>query len=696
MIIQRGYSLKDLPSAAGGLKSGTRDLAHSDWLGMTQEADANACLEVLRGQTFDWLIVDHYALDRRFQAVLRAVARHVMVIDDLADRCHECDILLDQNLGRSTKDYDGLISPWCTKLIGPQNALLRPMFLAHRMESLARREEAKLDHIVVSIGGFDVENVSAAVVDALDRCDLPEHCRISVVMGQDAPWINHVRSRAKAIRRPTSVLVGVEDMARLLTSCDLAIGSAGGSAWERCCLGVPTILLVAAANQLSGSLALEEAGAAIIADSPDSLPAIFQLNFGRKLREISTTSSKLCDGEGAERVSMAMSNEYLKRLRLREANHGDRDILLEWANEKAVRENSFNKGIIETRDHRKWFEKSLADSGCKIFILEDDDGARIGQVRFNLAEDKFWYIGYSIAAEWRGQGLGKFMLERAILRHRASRFHVDVRAWVKRENHSSAGIFLKLSFHLANTNESGDCLYELKNGGQSKNIVLIASPHHRSNEIAADLQKRFPDLDVRRLSSKDELHFGTLQTLRPEWIFFTHWSWMVPSDVFSNFRCVIFRMADLPYGRGGSPLQNLIARGHSTTKISAIRCEEGVDTGYIYLKEDLELSGTAEEICRRAGKTKSKMIAEILEAPAKPVVQIGDATIFKRRRPEDGDLSKLDSLNAVYDFIRMLDADGYPKSFIEFEEFKLEFTDAKLVDGHVEAKVTFRKRIDGE
>ena len=331
-----------------------------------------------------------------------------------------------------------------------------------------------------------------------------------------------------------------------------------------------------------------------------------------------------------------------------------------------------------------------------MFILEDVAGTRFGQVRFNLGEDKFWYVDYSIAIEWRGQGLGGFMLDRAILRHRATGFKVDIRAWVKHGNHASDKLFLKLGFRLADANENGSRLYELRNGGQQKNIIYIATPHERNDDIVMDLREKIPELDIRRLSAKDDLDFQKLRDSRPEWIFFPHWSWIIPSDVFENFKCVIFHMTDLPYGRGGSPLQNLIARGHSSTKISAIRCEDGVDTGDIYLKKILDLSGTAEDIFGRASRVISEMIFDILENQPRPVPQSGEVTVFKRRRPDDGNLSDIDNILKVYDFIRMLDADGYPKSFIRLKHLVLEFADAKLEDGYVEAKVRFRKKSDGE
>ena len=135
-------------------------------------------------------------------------------------------------------------------------------------------------------------------------------------------------------------------------------------------------------------------------------------------------------------------------------------------------------------------------------------------------------------------------------------------------------------------------------------------------------------------------------------------------------------MTDLPYGRGGSPLQNLIARGISETKISALRCVEDMDAGPIYLKKPLSLYGSAEEIYLRAARVIEDMIVEILDKHPDPVPQEGKATIFKRRKPEQSNLAAVTALEEAFDLIRMLDADGYPPAFLEIGPFKLEFTRA--------------------
>lgn len=178
------------------------------------------------------------------------------------------------------------------------------------------------------------------------------------------------------------------------------------------------------------------------------------------------------------------------------------------------------------------------------------------------------------------------------------------------------------------------------------------------------------------ISDSQKLTAERLASVNPRYVFFPHWSHRIDASVFNQFECVIFHMTDLPYGRGGSPLQNLIARGISETKISALRCVEEMDGGPIYLKKPLSLHGSAEEIYLRASKVIEDMIVEILNEQPGPVPQEGEPTEFKRRKPEQGNLASVTTLGQAFDLIRMLDAEGYPHAFLEIGPFKLEFTRA--------------------
>ena len=179
-----------------------------------------------------------------------------------------------------------------------------------------------------------------------------------------------------------------------------------------------------------------------------------------------------------------------------------------------------------------------------------------------------------------------------------------------------------------------------------------------------------------------------LIAVQPKYIFFLHWSWIVPADIIGRYECVCFHMADVPYGRGGSPLQNLIVRGHHKTRLTALRMVEELDAGPVYLKEELSLEGNAEEIYIRASDLSAKMIRSIIEENPQPIPQEGEPVIFKRRKPIESRIFKMTSIQDLHDFIRMLDAEDYPHAYLEHAGFRYDFHRAALYNGKIVADVT--------
>lgn len=194
----------------------------------------------------------------------------------------------------------------------------------------------------------------------------------------------------------------------------------------------------------------------------------------------------------------------------------------------------------------------------------------------------------------------------------------------------------------------------------------------------------------------DDLTLDWLDRLKPRFIFFPHWSWIVPSEIVSQYECVCFHMTDLPFGRGGSPLQNLIQRRISETKVTALRMTDEVDAGPVYEKRALTLAGSAQEIFDRAYALICAMIASLVANEPIPKPQQGEPTFFRRRKPEDSRVPADVDLQRLYDHIRMLDADGYPKAFLDHGPWRLEFASAKLAPGEVNASVRFIPKPDAK
>lgn len=303
LIAQRGHKAVALPGLPAEVTGASGDTTHAHWLGTDWTHDAADTRQALNAEIVDWLVVDHYALERRWEQALRPNCQRLMVIDDLADRPHDCDLLLDQNLGRTAEDYSDLTPDNATRLIGPQYALLRPEFAQLRSASLARRVQPEFKRLLITMGGVDKDNATGQVLDTLKACPLPEGLEITVVMGPHAPWLQHVQAQARQMPWSTQVLAGVSNMAQLMTVSDLAIGAAGSTSWERCCLGLPTIQLVLADNQREAATALSTMGAVESIASMDAVTTKLSdllINLDTYfLKKLSECSAMICNGLGA-------------------------------------------------------------------------------------------------------------------------------------------------------------------------------------------------------------------------------------------------------------------------------------------------------------------------------------------------------------------------------------------------------------
>ncbi|MCA0978732.1 UDP-2,4-diacetamido-2,4,6-trideoxy-beta-L-altropyranose hydrolase [Qipengyuania flava] len=309
-IVDRGHEVGVLPPPPDLRLTLDEETTHAAWLGVDWSEDARQTLNLLAGKRANWLVVDHYALDRRWEQTLRPTCEQLMVMDDLADRPHDCDVLLDPSLGRAAADYSNHIFTDADVLTGPDYALLRPEFADLRAESLKRREQPSLKHLLVTMGGVDRTNATASVLDAIDACSLPDNVKITVVLGPHAPWLADIEKRSESMRFRVSVRSAVIDMASLMTASDLAIGAAGSTSWERFCLGVPTLQFVLAENQIECARAFAERGAVIGFDLTQDFKTKFVSSVNEldaaRLRSMAQSAAEICDGHGVQRVLEAM------------------------------------------------------------------------------------------------------------------------------------------------------------------------------------------------------------------------------------------------------------------------------------------------------------------------------------------------------------------------------------------------------
>jgi UDP-2,4-diacetamido-2,4,6-trideoxy-beta-L-altropyranose hydrolase len=391
-LVEQEFPVLALPeqllAACEGLEG--REL-YGAWLGCSQDVDATQCLEVL-GQagitSASWLVADHYGLDARWEAQLLAglasgdAPPKLLVIDDLADRPHQADLLLDQNFfgGDTEQRYQGLVPPQCCQLLGPHYALLGPEYA--RLHSLVP-PRTELRRVLVFFGGGDPANLTGRALEALLDPALA-HLAVDVVLGRHSP---HGQTVAELVaRRPDTTLhAALPTLAGLIARADLAIGAGGTTTWERACLGLPSLVVVIAANQRPTAQSLGEAGylhllgdwvSVTVEQIRSVLLARIHNPFARE------SNCVLTDGWGASRLAMAMLGSQ-GVISLRSATPEDELLLLRWANDPQVRANSFSPEPIKTADHSRWFQKGLVDSNRLLWIAMAEDGCPIGQIRFD-------------------------------------------------------------------------------------------------------------------------------------------------------------------------------------------------------------------------------------------------------------------------------------------------------------------------
>lgn len=312
-IRSKGYTPHALTTATAsndvGLvsnNSATSDFAHSHWLGVTQEQDAKDSVRILADLQPEWLVVDHYALDACWESLLATYYRKLMVIDDLGDRNHVCDLLLDQNYGSTIEKYQSLVPESCIILAGPRYALLRPEFAQWREVSLKRRERyQEIETLLVTMGGVDPDNYTEQILQQIEKLKLSTLKKIIVVMGATAPHFKAARKKSQTMPVKTIIKTNVSNMAEIMANADLAIGASGATSWERCCLGLPTAQIVIAENQIQIAQALAKDRIVLLIEDTHKLPDLI-IEAALELNALSESSAKICDGDGVGRVS-----EYL-------------------------------------------------------------------------------------------------------------------------------------------------------------------------------------------------------------------------------------------------------------------------------------------------------------------------------------------------------------------------------------------------
>ncbi|WP_051822389.1 UDP-2,4-diacetamido-2,4,6-trideoxy-beta-L-altropyranose hydrolase [Desulfonatronum thiodismutans] len=421
-------------------------LAHASWLGTTQSSDAIKTITAMESiAPWDWAIVDHYSLDYRWESAVRRVADRIMVIDDLADRKHDCDLLLDQNYFQDTgKRYQGLLPDKSQTLLGPKYALLRPEFRQAR--KFCRMRGNGIARVLIYFGGNDPDNLTGMALGAMNDISLC-HLLVDAVIGPNSQ--HQAQLEKQAANRPGTYLhIQPEGFTELMLRADICIGAGGSTTWERLCLGLPSLVITVAENQVAFTVELDRDGlVSWIGRKKDISASDIRKAFVHeieklKIQALFSNAPAPVDGLGALRVAEKIFPSGKEELSLRKTCREDMDLFYCWANDPFVRENSFQKNPISWHEHVAWFNNKLESGLANILVMQTRSGLPVGQIRFDRDQEVL-NISYSLDPIARGRGWGGQLIELGSNAVRSTAQGKFIQGKVKTSNPASMQIFRK-------------------------------------------------------------------------------------------------------------------------------------------------------------------------------------------------------------------------------------------------------------
>ena len=463
---EASYSVCTLPPPLEDQAGYSDDYA--EWLGVTQDQDAAETITALNGQDYDWLVVDHYGLDIQWEARLRPLVKNILVIDDLANRLHDCNVLIDQNYFGATTEtrYKKWVSNYCKRLLGPRFALIHSDYALMRNYSFSRNEVTQ--RVLVFFGASDQANHTKKLLEALNHPDLMDLV-VDVVIGVNHPDPASIASMVLK-RAGANIHQNLPSLINLMVRADLFIGAGGATTWERMALGLPSLVISIAENQRQFTHILTENGfqfsppSGSLATTEEWSEVILYLRKNPLLvKQVVNKVKELVDGQGVARVVRIICGGSNMTLNIRYAEQKDEGLLLEWVNDTEVRRQSFCQEQVHAEKHAKWFSAKLSDPNCIIFIGEDETGP-VGQVRFEIDTARTEaLISISIKSSLRGMGLSSKLLNTAMNKWMLLEPNIKLVAEVRDENTASQLLFIKLKFTQAPSRRTGSKLFEFVN-----------------------------------------------------------------------------------------------------------------------------------------------------------------------------------------------------------------------------------------
>jgi UDP-2,4-diacetamido-2,4,6-trideoxy-beta-L-altropyranose hydrolase len=446
LIKKEGFEVFNIPfsdSEKKQLEAPDANSLSSNW-----HTDADVVGNIIRNENniVDWLIVDHYEINSDWESSLRSLVKNIMVIDDLADRNHDCDVLLDQNYYIKKDRYNGLVPQKCHCLLGPRYSLLNSEFANSRVN--LSEHTGEINNILIFFGSSDLNNETSKALKAINELIPHKDLTVKVVVGAINPHqveINRIISQMPNV----SLHVQVKNMSEVIKWADLAIGAGGSTTWERCCLGLPSLVVTLADNQIEVARDVARVGAHILLGNAADVSASILACHVRSLftspslvSHISAAATNLVDGKGTSRV---VEKIMPTNLGLRLATENDCESLHKWRNSDEVRLSSFDTSLISWERHVKWFKSVLSDRDRSILIGEIND-CPVGVLRYDFKKNTAEVSVYMVP-EMIGRGFGVPLLNAGNNWLKANMPNINtIESKVQPFNEASRKLFKKVGF----------------------------------------------------------------------------------------------------------------------------------------------------------------------------------------------------------------------------------------------------------
>ena len=644
LIAGHGFVVHGLSSldAAQGFGQEPGSPVHARWLGADWRTDAAQTRKTIGDVTTDWIVIDHYAIDEKWERELRPACHRLMVIDDLADRYHDCDLLLDQNLVEGCQErYRGKVPENCVLLLGPEYALLQPMY-AELHDRIPPRE-GRIRRIMVYFGGADTDNLTGMAISAFGAVKT-EDVSLDVVINPASP---HAESLREWAARDGRIFLHerLPSLAPLMAKADLAVGASGATSWERCCVGLPSVVITIAENQRPIAAELHRHRLVQWLGHKDEVDEHAMAEALRRFMENdlegvwSERCSHAVDGKGTSRVSSILILDDKNSLHARPATVNDESLVLRWVNILSMRKNNSTKNIHHSLKIIRNFRKCLQDiDNFHVFIVETSSSMPISLICFSLQE-RLWsiWILYSPHFECLRKNT-----DRVLTFSHIQNLNMDSVSTANRfAQFANAAKQIKLKIAVCSDRGSwiNDSVPKLILGWVAEGHSVSWS-HDASTLPGGDL------------------------------CFYLSYGRIVDAKTRARYsNNLVVHASDLPKGRGWSPASWLILQGVDHLPVTLLEAVDAVDAGPIYLQKWIPLKGAEliddwrDLIADATIDLARSFVSRHPEILNEAREQAGESSVYPRRRAADSELDPAKTLAEQFNHLRIVDNTDYPAFF---------------------------------